>query len=259
MRVTLLWVWLSWECGLVFVASGSGVGVLSRPAGSIAPCCDGVLQAFSTQTLLVRSGLTASPSRQATVPSQVIIVESVTASPSRRATAWFCVSLIGDTAARNPADKADWRFAILFAAVYDLSSIHMVHHDQTSNTKERNDDGQAELIPTRPGPTPHADTAEARDHCRRRDRRLSCRPHSRRRPIQRRGRRCCAEWQHPALTPDIDSNAEAADVVAEWQYPALTPDIDSEDFSTALREAREEANRKSDQPIPAYREYPPGK
>ena len=50
----------------------------------------------------------------------------------------------------------------------------------------------------------------------------------------------------------------ATGVETEGEHPALTVDIDSEDFLTALNEAREEANRKSDQPIPAYREYPPG-
>ena len=52
--------------------------------------------------------------------------------------------------------------------------------------------------------------------------------------------------------------AGAAGVEADGGYPALGVDIDSEDFLTVLREVREEANRKSDQPIPAYREYPPG-
>ena len=90
-------------------------------------------------------------------------------------------------------------------------------------------------FPQRPGPTHHADTAEAET--------------------------TDAETVDYVVGLTADGglfNAEAADVVAECQHPALTPDIDSEDFSTALREAREEANRKSDQPIPAYREYPPG-
>ena len=61
-----------------------------------------------------------------------------------------------------------------------------------------------------------------------------------------------------ADTVEAAVGVAAGDVGAEYRHPPLDVDIDSEDFLTALSEAREEASRKSDQPIPAYREYPPG-
>ena len=69
-----------------------------------------------------------------------------------------------------------------------------------------------------------------------------------------------------ADTVDLAADGEAADsdtadlaeAGAEGRHPTVSVDIDSGDFWKAVRVAREEASRESDQPIPVYREYPYG-